>query len=187
MGGIAPRKECSRSSAPLFPPPLLKMSIASPQWGHERPLMFSMMPSTGTLMDLTMFTAFRESSSETSWGVVTIIAPARSRISWITLSGSSLVPGGSGSENRGPPEDILDELPYGCHLHGSRQTKRFPAGEHQCHGRPFIPLALAGSTPCWSLYHLLILDSEELGNVGPVMSASKNADVLSFTLVPGPG
>jgi hypothetical protein len=55
--------------------------------------MFSTIPSTGTLTCRNMVTALRASSSETSDGVVTTIAPVIGAV-WISESCTSPVPGG---------------------------------------------------------------------------------------------
>jgi hypothetical protein len=57
------------------PPPRPKISVASPQCGQTKALMFSTMPMTGTFMRRSIASAFSTSSSATSWGVVTRTAP----------------------------------------------------------------------------------------------------------------
>jgi hypothetical protein len=46
----------------------------SPQWGHIKPLMFSINPKTGMLTVLQKLMDFLMSAREISWGVVTMMA-----------------------------------------------------------------------------------------------------------------
>ena len=55
--------------------------------------MFSTMPRTGTFIFRNICRPLRTSSSDTSWGVVTMIAPDRGSV-WESESWASPVPGG---------------------------------------------------------------------------------------------
>ena len=59
-----------------------------------KPLMFSTMPSTGTLRDSEKVMDFRLSSRATCCGVVTMTMPSMSGRDCATVNGSSEVPGG---------------------------------------------------------------------------------------------
>ncbi|OPY49632.1 MAG: hypothetical protein A4E51_01931 [Methanosaeta sp. PtaU1.Bin055] len=90
---ILPRKGTASSTAAFIPPPTLKMSIAPPHPGQEKPLMFSMIPRTGTPRDRDISIALLASMRARSWGVVTMTVPSGRR-SWAMDKGSSPVPGG---------------------------------------------------------------------------------------------
>ena len=92
--GMAPRNGTPISSAARSPPPFPKRSISLPQWGQAMPLMFSMMPITGSPISWTNRTAFLMSRMATSCGVVTITAPAMFGADWAMVRASSPVPGG---------------------------------------------------------------------------------------------
>ncbi len=61
----------SCSAANRSPPPRPKISVASPQCGQTKALMFSTRPMTGTLIRWNIASAFATSESATCWGVVT--------------------------------------------------------------------------------------------------------------------
>lgn len=64
--GTFPRNCTLRASAALWPPPDLKMSVTSPQWGQTNPLMFSTIPMMGMLVSAPNLRDFLLSSRATS-------------------------------------------------------------------------------------------------------------------------
>lgn len=92
--GIWPRKFRFISSLIFFPPPEPRISYFSPQLGHTKPLMFSIIPIMGMFIFRAMDTAFLTTYWERSEGAVIIIAPSISGMSCIMFRGSSPVPGG---------------------------------------------------------------------------------------------
>ena len=82
------------SSAIFSAPSFLKIFTSLPQSGHINPLIFSTIPNNFRFSSLENFTVLLESRSETSCGVVTIIAFASGPIFCAILKVSSPVPGG---------------------------------------------------------------------------------------------
>ena len=92
--GIWPRKRRFISLLIFLPPPEPKISYLSPQLGHTKPLMFSIIPIMGIFILRAIETAFLTTYCERSEGAVIINAPSISGMSCIMFRGSSPVPGG---------------------------------------------------------------------------------------------
>ena len=181
--GTAPRNLSSISRAILSPPPAPKMLILSPQWGQISPDMFSTIPRTGIFIARTMFTALRLSSNATSWGVVTIIAPASSGMSWTTERGSSLVPGGRSmsKKSRSPQSTSWMNCLMAAIFMGPRQT----TGESRLERRKameaaLIPSASAGSIPSGPCISRASSIPNSFAMSGPVISASRMPTLKPF-------
>ena len=106
--------------------------------------MFSMIPSTGTLVLLNRSTARRASISDRSCGVETITAPA-GRERWISDSCTSPVPGGrSTSSSSASPQSASIRLASAPVAIGPRQASAWP-GETSCPSdRKRMPCASTG-------------------------------------------
>jgi len=90
---VPPRNSTSCSRANRSAPPRPKISVASPQCGHTKALMFSTIPMIGTFSRLSMASALPTSDSATSCGVVTSTVPLIGT-AWASVSWASDVPGG---------------------------------------------------------------------------------------------
>ena len=104
--GSRPRNGTPSLAADASAPPCPNGSLVSPQCGHWYPAIFSMMPSTGTLVLPNRSIARVASISDRSCGVETITAPA-GRDFWTSDSWTSPVPGGRSTRIRSPHRPSL--------------------------------------------------------------------------------
>ena len=123
--GTEPRNGVSSSRAVRSPPPLLKTWVSWPQFGQTKVDMFSTIPSTGTSILRNIASPLRASKRATSWGVVTITAPATGTF-WITESWASPVPGRhvENQEVQSAPVDVAEHLFDRLHHHRTAPDDR---------------------------------------------------------------
>ena len=128
--------------------------------------MFSMMPSTGTLVLLNRSTARRASISDRSCGVDTITAPA-GRERWISDSCTSPVPGGrSTTSNSVSPQSASIRLASAPVAIGPRQASAWPGETSWPSDRNRMPCASTGNQLVVLAVGLVVLPSS-VGCEGP--------------------